>query len=169
MKNGAILLTIFLILTATELPLHSAKSSSALYREGAKQALNGQIDEAISKFLEAVRISPYYALGHYGLGKCYLYKQGRLEDAVKHLKKSTVLDKRNPKGFFYLGMAYLLSKKYIPAIHAFDEAYKQDKSYIEALYNIGVIYDIMRSHHRSSRYFEKYIARKQKDKQDILF
>jgi len=145
------------------------ESSTELYRKAAKLAIDGQIDSAIPIFKRVVEISPYYSLGHYGLGKAYLCKFGMIDDAIRHLKKAVELDRRLAKAHFYLGMAYLMAKKYPPAAAAFKNAYRYDDSFIEALYNLGVIYEIMDRTYLSHVYFSRYLEEKAKEEEEIMF
>ena len=102
-------------------------------------------------------------LGHYGLGKAYLYVDGRLDDAVIELKKAVECDRSFSKAHFYLGMAYMFRKDYASAIDSFHQAYLVDRTCIEALYNMGAIFDFMGHPFKSKRYFGEYRAAKQGD------
>ena len=166
MLRGVILLALLLASAGTALP---RENSTELYRTGARLALGGQLDKAIPIFKQVVEISPYYCLGHYGLGKAYLYKRGMLDEAIKQLRLSVQLDRKLVKGYFYLGIAYLLAKKCGAAARAFKTAYSFDDTYIEALYNIGVVFDIMDKSYDSGVYFNKYINEKMKVEEDIIF
>lgn len=145
------------------------ESSSDLYRKGARLAIDGQLDKAIQVFSRVVEISPYYCMGHYGLGKAYLHKYGMINDAIRHLRTAVSLDRRYVKSYFYLGMAYFIAKKYTEAARAFKAAYDQDDTYIEALYNLGVVYEIMERSYQSSVYFSRYLGEKTREEEDILF
>ena len=160
-----LLLLIFIFFTA---PVLSREKTSQLYHEGESLALKGDIDGAIEIFKKVVELSPYYCMGHYGLGKAYLYKYGMLDLAIQHLSEAVKLDRKLAKGHFYLGMAYFLGRKYIQALHSFKNAYDNDDSLIEALYNISVIYDIMGKKYEAEVYYKKYITEKERD-EDILF
>lgn len=170
MKRSCIALAavLFTLLILQE-NLHARKNSSALYREAAKLALAGKIDEAIPKFRESIAINPYYSMGHYGLGKAYLYKEGKLKDAIKSLETAVKLDHKNAKGHFYLGICYLMKEKYIQAVHSFDNAYRNDSSLIEALYNIGAAYDIMGYEGKAAKYYDLFLLKKEKVDRDVLF
>jgi tetratricopeptide (TPR) repeat protein len=171
MRRNPVILTVLLItaLQFAEFDLESRDNSSALCRKAATIALGGDIEGAINIFTNVVRISPYYSLGHYGLGKAYLYKEGRLDDAIKHLKRSVELDRKLSKGYFYLGMALMFDRNYIHALHAFSDSYRYDSGLIEALYNMGVIYDLMNSRSNSKKYFDQYNLRMKKKEQGIIF
>jgi tetratricopeptide (TPR) repeat protein len=145
------------------------ENSTELYRKGAKLAINGELDKAIPVFKKVVEISPYYCLGHYGLGKAYLYKPGMIDDAIRHLKTAVELDRKFVKGYFYLGIAYLMAKKYPLAGRAFKQAYSYDDTYIEALYNMGVVYETMDRSYHSMFYFNKYLEERAREAEDIVF
>ena len=149
--------------------LNSRESSSELYKTGARLAINGEIDSAIPVFLKVIDLSPNYCLGHYGVGKAYLYKKGMLGEALKHLKASVELDRKFVRGYFYLGIAYFLARNYRYAAQAFKMAYDLDNSYIEALFNLGVVFDIMDNKYASQVYFTKFFNKKGKKEEDILF
>lgn len=152
------------------LPASAARENSTeLYQKGARLAIDGQLDKAIIVFKRVVEISPYYCLGHYGLGKAYLHKYGMLDDAVKHLRTAVKLDRKLVKAHFYLGVAYFMAKKYVPAAGAFKSAYGYDDSYIEALYNLGVVYEIMEKTYEAKIYYDKYLAEKVREEEDIIF
>lgn len=165
-RRGLIIVALFLFSSGTALP---RENSTELYRTAARLAVGGQLDKAIPIFKQVVEISPYYCMGHYGLGKAYLFKSGMLDEAIKHLRLSVQLDRKLVKGYFYLGIAYLLAKKYSAAARAFKTAYSFDDTYIEALYNIGVVFDIMDKSYESGVYFNKYINEKIKEEEDIIF
>jgi len=142
------------------------ENSSALYKKGARLSLNGKIDEGIKIFKEVIKLSPNYCLGHYGLGKAYLYKYGMTHQAIKHLRRSVELDRSFYKGYFYLGIGYYLSKKYIPAIAAFKKCFILSKKvgdvYEESLYNISMTYDIIGKKRHARLYYTLYQRYKSK-------
>ena len=145
------------------------ENSSNLYKKGAVLAMKGDIEGAIEIFKKVISISPYYALGHYGLGKAYLHKGGMVDNAIKHLKMSVNLDDKLSRGYFYLGIGLMFKRQYVHSLHAFDNAVKNDNDLIEALYNIGVIYDIMNSRLKAKKYFDLYNYKKLKGDKDIIF
>lgn len=147
----------------------SRQNSTNLYKLAVKKAQEGKIDESIILFKQTIKLSPYYSLAHYGLGKAYLYRETQIDLAIKQLKVAATYDKKLAKANFYLGMALMLGKKYNSAIHEFKKCYKIDDTYIEALYNIGSIFDIIGDSFNSQKYFNLYYYRKNKDNQLINF
>jgi tetratricopeptide (TPR) repeat protein len=168
MNHLRIALALVAILLFAE-TLHARKNSSAVYREAARLAMAGDIDAAIPKFKEALAINPYYSTGHYGLGKAYLHREGKIKDAIRSLERAIRLDSKNAKGHFYLGIAYLMKEKYVKAVHAFDDAYRNDSTFIEALYNMGAAYDIMGYEGKAKKYFDLFYLKKEKVDRDVLF
>lgn len=144
-------------------PQYSIQDSSDLYIEGAALAANGQYEEAIQVFHRVIELSPYYALGHYGLGKIYLYYGDGLDLAVKELKLAVLLDDRLAKAHFYLGMAYYLNKQYAYAVTSYKRSYQLDDRYLEAIYNIGSIYDFMGHPNKSLLYYKMYLDEKERE------
>jgi tetratricopeptide (TPR) repeat protein len=171
MLNKQVLLAAALVLMLQfwPLPLYPRENSSELYQKGARLAMEGEIDSSIQIFKKVIDMSPSYCLGHYGLGKAYLYKRGTLADAIRHLESSVKLGRRFSKGYFYLGFAFLLTKKYRNAAHAFKMAYAYDNNYIEALYNLGAVYDSMGKKYESQVYFTKYLNERVKKEEGIIF
>jgi tetratricopeptide (TPR) repeat protein len=170
MKRSCIALAAVIITLLTlRGTLLARNNSSALYREASKLALAGKIDEAIPKFRESIARNPYYSMGHYGLGKAYLHREGKMKDAIRSLETAVKLDYRNAKGHFYLGIAFLMKEKYVQAVHAFDNAYRYDSSIIEALYNIGAAYDIMGYEGKAAKYYDLFLLKKEKVDRDVLF
>jgi tetratricopeptide (TPR) repeat protein len=156
----------FLFLAAPAFP---RMNSTQLYGEASARALSGDIEEAITGFIRVIEANPHYALGHYGLGKAYLYKEGKLEEAIRHLRLSVECDRRLAKGYFYLGMACMLAGKYGPALHAFGASYEYDRGMVEALYNMAVIYDLIGADSKARRLYEQYVGEWNKKESNILF
>ncbi len=169
-RNESAIVVLLLLISILHIsPAVAIGNSTHLYREGAKLALSGNIDGAISKFKESIARNPYYSMGHYGLGKAYLHQPGKIKDAIRHLERAVRLDSKNAKAFFYLGIAYLFDKKMIKAVHAFDDAYRRDATLIEAIYNIAAAYDMMGYDSKAFLYFEQFLQKKERSERDILF
>jgi tetratricopeptide (TPR) repeat protein len=79
-----------------------------------------------------------------------------MKDAIKHLKLSVSLDPNFAKGWFKLGLAELISGRYIDSLHSFDKAYEKDETFIEALYNMGIAYDILGDEFKALTYYRLY-------------
>lgn len=151
-----------LILTLVLSAFHAgypAENSTLYYKKGVEEYRAGNFTGAEKSFIRAIELNPYYTLGHYGLGRVYLKQKGGSADSIKHLKKSVSLDPSFAKGWFKLGIAEFLAEKYIESLHSFSEAYKRDRTFIEALYNIGVVYDLLGDNYRAYVHFRLYYKR----------
>lgn len=136
-----------------------AENSTSYYKKGVELYKAGNMSGAEQSFKKAVETNPSYTLGHYGLGRIYIKQRGKIPDAIKHLKQSVSLDPNFSRGWFKLGLAEFLSGKYIDSIHSFREAYDRDKTFIEALYNIGVIYDLLGKDYTAFTYYRLYTVK----------
>lgn len=148
---------------------YAGSNSTESYRTAERMAIAGDFDAAIGGFRKTLEINPHYALAHYGLGKACLYRAGMLKQAVYHLEKAVGLDKGLARGYFYLGIAYMLSRKYGQSLNAFSAAYERDGSLVEALYNMAVVYDLIRKNTMALKSYERYLLEKNKRDSDILF
>jgi tetratricopeptide (TPR) repeat protein len=156
------------LLLLISVPLYSRENSSLLYSQGSKLAKNGDVDQAIEIFKKVILLSPYFAMGHYGLGKAYLTKTGKHEEAVRELRAACTLDPSFSRAHFYLGMAYMYAGDQISAIHEFNEAYQLDHTCIEALYNMGAVYETIGNSFKSQKYFILWY-RKKNEPHDTIF
>ncbi len=148
---------------------YAGANSTESYKAAERMAIAGDFDAAIGGFRKTLEINPHYALAHYGLGKACLYREGMLNQAVYHLERAVDLDKGLARGYFYLGIAYMLSKRYGQALNAFSTAYERDRSLVEALYNMAVVYDLIRKNTMALKTYERYLLEKNKRDSDILF
>lgn len=169
MRDRIIPLFLALLVLGSAIETRPGPNSTELYRSAERLALNGRIDEAIAGFQKALEINPHYSLAHYGLGKAYLFRQGLLRQAVYHLERAADLDKGLARAYFYLGMAYMFSKRYGQSLNAFNAAYERDRNLVEALYNMAVIYDLIKQGTMSARSYDRYLLERNKRDSDILF
>lgn len=142
-----------------------AENSTFYYKKGVEQFKAGEMAEAENSFKTAVEINPSYTLGHYGLGRVFILQKDKVPLAIKHLKRSVTLDPGFVKGWFKLGLAELVSGKYVDSLHSFKEAYERDKTFIEALYNMGVVYDLLGDDYTAFTYFRLYYRKVKGEKE----
>lgn len=151
--KGFLYLIVFLLASAGQV---YAENSTFYYNKGIELFRAGNMDAAEDSFKKAIEINPSYTLGHYGLGRVYILRKGKVPDAIRHLKTSVALDAGFAKGWFKLGLAELVTGKYMDSLHSFREAYEIDKTIIESLYNIGVIYDLLGKEYKAFTYYRQY-------------
>lgn len=167
MKNRVIFTFLFVFLFCYT-TAYSLTNSTELYKKGVFFAKKKQFKKAIEFFKKSANRNPYYSLAHYGLGKSYLQVDGDIKKAIIHLERSIELDKNYSNAYFYLGFAYLFKKKYNKSIKNFLYSYKLDEAKnVGALYNVGVLYELLGKRRISLFYFSKYINRLSMDEDDF--
>ncbi len=145
----------------------AAKNSTDYYNEGMGYVSQGDYGKAEESFKKAIEVNEWYCLGHYGLGRVYMYKKETMGTAIIQLQRCVELDPDFASGWFYLGMAQLFSEKYVDALHSFDNAYKKNRKYIEALYNMATIYEHLGDGYKAFFYYRKYIEAIEEDRKKI--
>lgn len=161
-------LTLLLLILFVSMPLSARVNSSSLYLTGAAAAQKGDYKSAEKIFREVIKESPYFCLGHYGLGKVLLLTGSDMKESIQELQRACELDHSLAKAYFYLGLAYMMAGKRVYAIHAFDKAYKKDPAFIEALYNIGALYDEIGAAAKARLSFARYLSEKSRGEGEIF-
>jgi tetratricopeptide (TPR) repeat protein len=165
MPNNCLKALFLFIISIHSFPLlygAPAAQSVKYYNEGVESFKTGDLSTAESKFLESLKLSPYYSLAYYGLGRVYLSTEGSNDEAITCLKKSIELDPGLAKGFFYLGLAELLGGRYVESIHSFKSAYDLDRKFVESLYNIATIYEHLGKSYNAFVYYRRYVDETEK-------
>jgi len=99
----------------------------------------GQFDEAIAAFEEAIRLDPDYALAHYNLGRAY-YLQGQMEQAAAAFEEAIQIDPEMAEAYTNLGAVYSVQGKTEEAIAACETAIQRDPNDDMAHYNLALAY-----------------------------
>ena len=99
----------------------------------------GQVDQAIDHFDEAVRLNPNYAKGHYNLGNALLAR-GEVNQAVAHYERALQIRPNYAKAHNSLGLALLSQGKMDEAIVHCEEALRLQPNYVGALNNLGLAF-----------------------------
>jgi tetratricopeptide (TPR) repeat protein len=105
------------------------------------------VDEAIAKYQEALRLDENYALAYNHLGYCYSWK-GEHANALQALTRYLELDP-SPNAYDSLGDAYMSAGEYDKAIQAKSKAVEQDPSLYYAKRSLAFI-EILRGRDRSA-------------------
>lgn len=99
----------------------------------------GEFDEAIAAFEEAIRLDPDYALAHYNLGRAR-YLQGQMEQAVAAFEEAIQIDPEMAEAYTNLGAVYSAQGKTEEAIAACKTAIRLDPNDDMAHYNLAGSY-----------------------------
>ena len=81
------------------------------YERGRDAEHRGKPDEAIERYLEALKIAPDYYPAHNNLGSLYLSKAD-FKSAEQQFQEAVRLDRNDAQGYFNLGNAFLLKGRY---------------------------------------------------------
>jgi tetratricopeptide (TPR) repeat protein len=140
--GSAILVACGAPVTPTPVPTPAASptpSASEHLNRGADYADQGQLDQAIAEYQEAIRLDPDYAEAHYNLGLAY-HKQGKLDDAIAEYKEAIRIDPSMADAHVNLGVAYADQGKLDEAIAAYREALRINPDLGDAHLNLGLAY-----------------------------
>jgi tetratricopeptide (TPR) repeat protein len=106
---------------------------------GADYMDQGQIEDAIAEFEEAIRLDPDNALAHFNLGVAYQY-QGKLDQAIAEYQEAISIDPDYAEAHNNLGIAYDDQGKPDEAIAEYQEAIRINPDYALAHYNLALAY-----------------------------
>jgi tetratricopeptide (TPR) repeat protein len=81
------------------------------YQKGLENEQNGKQDEAISHYLDALKIAPDYYPAHNNLGSLYLGRHD-FKSAEGQFREAIRLDQNDSQAYFNLGNLYLLTQRY---------------------------------------------------------
>ncbi|MBT9176162.1 MAG: Beta-barrel assembly-enhancing protease [Firmicutes bacterium] len=84
-----------------------AKNATAHHDLGVALMQKSAVDEAITHFLQAVKLAPAQSLGHYLLGIAYAEKN-MFQEAITAWQHVVKLDKKNVGAHYFLGKVYAL-------------------------------------------------------------
>jgi protein O-mannosyl-transferase len=103
---------------------------------GVTLARQGKDQEAVTHYLNALKINPGYADAHYNLG-VLLARQRKEQEAIAHLAEALRIKPNMAKAHNDLGAILYKQGKIQEAIDHFSEAVHIDAKYAEAQYNLG--------------------------------
>lgn len=122
-----------------EHPRSEPDHARRLYALGKTQAQQGQTDEAIASYQDAVRLKPDYADAWNNLGLAY-HKRGQFREALSAFQKLVRLEPTNEKGWILLGMTLDDDGQRPRAIEAVHEAIRLNPNEARAWMPLGYIY-----------------------------
>ncbi len=99
-------------------------------------AQTGQIEEAIARFEQALRISPDFAEAHINLGMA-LAQQGRLTEAMSHYKQALRIKPGSAMAYYNLGLALAQAGRLTEAMSHYEQALRIKPDDAAAHYNLG--------------------------------
>lgn len=114
-----------------------APEALAQFHKGERLAKNGQLDEAIAAFRQAIALQPDYAQAYQQLGLAYA-GGNRYPEAVKAFKEAARLQPQSGQVHENLGVAYIKLGQWREARETFAAAIRLHPDNAEAHYNLGL-------------------------------
>jgi tetratricopeptide (TPR) repeat protein len=96
----------------------------------------GDVDQAVEHYRQAVALRPNYAEAHYNLGRL-LVQKGQLNDAIAHYEKALQINPADAEAHNNLGVTLFGSGCVDEAIAHYQEALKNRPDYAEASCNLA--------------------------------
>ncbi len=106
---------------------------------GYKAYQAGKYDQAVSAYLEALRLKPNYANASNNLGAAY-YSLGQYQQAISSEQEAIRLEPDAPEPWNNLGVAYQSLGKYDQEVSAEQQAIRLKPDLADAWYNLGNAY-----------------------------
>jgi tetratricopeptide (TPR) repeat protein len=104
---------------------------------GADLSRNGDVDEAIRQFQEAIRLKPGFAVAHFNLGSAFEGK-GQMDEAIRQYQEALRLKPDYAEAHNNLGAALDEQGQMDEAIRQYQEALRLNPDYAVAHNNLGV-------------------------------
>lgn len=156
---GAVVVAVFVFLGVAS--FQQINRVKILIDRGNSDYLDGEYDDAIRAYKEAVTLRPNNALGHYDLANA-LNRKGQYKDSISEYQKALAL-KEGPDVHNGLGVALYQSGQHEAAIAEYQKAIALAPARSEAHYNLGVAYYQLGRYKEASDKYREAISRKPND------
>ena len=123
---------------------------------GLLAARQGQLDDAVRDFQEALTLSPDHLIALDNLGSAYR-QQRRWDEARKIYERALRINPNDADANYGLGMVFAQNDNTIQAFESLQKALKAHPDYPEALNNLGILYLRTRRRDEAVASFEKCI------------
>ncbi len=121
---------------------------------GVVQFEKGNIDDAINKYGQALRLHANYPEAHYNLGSALL-QQGKIDDAIQQCEKALELQPTDPDAHVVLGNAFLAKQDLGRAISQYQQALTLRPEDSNAHYNLAIAFQEKGETEAAAREYEK--------------
>lgn len=116
----------------------SPQSPRSLNWLGLSLAEQGEYDEAVTHYAEALRLKPDFAPAHNNWGLA-LVEMGRYDEAISHYRAALKIRPRYPRALYGMGVAYIRKGDNEKALERFSAAVRINPNYAEALNQMGYL------------------------------
>ncbi len=121
---------------------------------GVVQFEKGNIDDAINKYGQALRLHANYPEAHYNLGSALL-QQGKIDDAIQQCEKALELQPTDPDAHVVLGNAFLAKQDLDGAISQYERALTLRPEDFKAHYNLAIAFQEKGETEAAAREYER--------------
>jgi protein O-mannosyl-transferase len=121
---------------------------------GIVQLEKGDLDDAIEKYEQSLRLNPDYPEAHYNLGSALLQK-GQIEEAIAHSQKALQLQPNDPDAHVVLGNAFMAKRDVDGAIGQYTQALALRPEDSNAHYNLATVLREKGEFEQAAREYEK--------------
>jgi tetratricopeptide (TPR) repeat protein len=124
---------------AETVPDIPAGTAEEYYNRGNQYRQQGNLDQAISDYTNAIRVYSKHAKAYYNRGNAY-GKQGKLSQAIADYSKAIEINPKYYEAYYNLGNTYEKQGKLSQAIASYSKAIETNPQYAAAYCNRGNIY-----------------------------
>ena len=121
---------------------------------GVVQFQKGDLDDAIEKYEQSLRLNPDYPEAHYNLGSALLQK-GQIEEAIAHSQRALQLQPNDPDAHVVLGNAFMARRDVDGAIGQYTQALALRPEDSNAHYNLATVLREKGEFEQAAREYQK--------------
>lgn len=136
-------------------PDQTADKAKALIAEGDSLYKQTRFDEALNKYLEAIKINPNDATTLFKIGNLYKMTNDT-NKAVEFYKKATTLNKNYTDAYFNLGLSYATLNNYKLCRECFNKVISLNPNYAYAYYAMAMSYEKDEDYANAVKYYKSY-------------
>lgn len=115
------------------------RAAMQAYSRGARLAKQGQPDQAIAAFTEAIGHIPRYAEAYYQRGRVYLIDKKQYDRAFVDFQKTIALKPKFAGGYNGRGLCHYYNARFDKAEADFTAAIERDANFIKPWFNRGLV------------------------------
>ncbi|MFH0926909.1 MAG: tetratricopeptide repeat protein [bacterium] len=129
--------------------------TDAYYNLGTLYSIMGQHDKSIEMFFQVLKLDQGNIDAYKALGNLYLHQE-EIDKAIEIYEKlQTFMTEVDPEILLKLGESYFKKKDFKRSIDIFKKVLGKDKTSREALYSLGIAYDLINEKEKSRGCFSK--------------
>ena len=132
------------------------EAAKQIFSAGQYLEQEGQIEQAIACYQQAVRLHPEHCQYHYKLGTT-LRQQDKIELAIQSFTQAIAIDSSHSWSYHALGEIYALKQDFATAIEYYQKAIELNPNFSWSYYNLGRIFDGTEQYSNACNCYQKAI------------